>query len=147
MTQTGVAATQARIDMVELAGGADAFTKTVTDYYAKFYTPKEQHDYTGRALSTEFDAMGLTLPKTVEGFRALVDSVGTATPEAQALTLQLMKLGPTFYDFATSIVGLDGQMHTLDETKKQHISLQQALDVATGAKSQRQVENENRRAS
>lgn len=146
MELTGLAAIQARVDMVELAGGAEEFSKTVNDYYAKFYSPAEQRAFTGQTLQAEFDDAGLSMPTTIAGFRAMVDAIGTATPETRALTLRMMELGPTFYDFATQVIGLDGKLHTLDETTRQHMELEDELAILNGTKTAEFVERTRRMA-
>lgn len=143
---TGMAAIAARMDLVDLAGGIEEFGKLTSDYYSKYFSPAEQRANLGAQLGKEFSSLGIAMPTDVGAFRALVEGIDLSTSAGRELWTTLMKIAPSFYDFADQIVGLDGKLHSTADVLAQHISLQQALDVATGAKTQREVENENRRA-
>lgn len=143
---TGMAAITARMDLVDLAGGIEEFGKLTSDYYSKYFSPAEQRANLGAQLGKEFSSLGIAMPTDVGAFRALVEGIDLSTTAGRELWTTLMKIAPSFYDFADQIVGLDGKLHSTADVLAQHISLQQALDVATGAKTQREVENENRRA-
>lgn len=142
----GMAAVTARMELIDLAGGLEAFGKITQDYYSKYYSPAEQYANTGANLGAEFNRFGVAMPTDPAGMRALIESIGTATPEARALTIELMKLAGVFYDYSTAVLGLDGQMHTLDETTRQHRDLQEELDVLNGTKTAQFVERSHRMA-
>lgn len=143
MPLVGMEAITARMHLIELAGGLENFGKLTQDYLSKYYSPAEQYTMTGTALGSEFGRLGVAMPTDPAGMRALIESIGTATPEARALTIALLKLAPTFYDFSTQVVGLDGKLHSTADVLAQHASLQQQYAVLMGTKTQEQVDYEN----
>jgi hypothetical protein len=147
MPLLGMQAITANMNLVDLAGGLENFGKLTQDYMSKYYSPSEQHAITGQILGSEFASAGVNMPTDVAGFRAMVDGLSTsgalATEAGQELFAALMRLAPSFYEFATQVVGLDGKMHSLDEAMAQHLTLQQKYDVLRGAKTQEQIEYEN----
>jgi hypothetical protein len=129
--------------LVTLMGGVDKFQQTMASYMTHYYSPTEQHAITGAALNTEFTSMGFTMPTDPAGFRHLVEGIDRTTEAGANLYARMMKIEGTFYDFSTQIVGLDGKLHTTAETLQQHAELQDRLDLATGAKTQQQIDREH----
>lgn len=147
MPLVGMAAITARMSLVDLAGGIEKFGKLTQDYYSKYYSAAEQHAMSGAALGTEFAAAGVAMPTDTAGMRAAIEAASKDTSAAgQALLITLLKLAPAFFDFATQVVGLDGKLHSLDDVTAQHISLTEALAIATGEITAREIDNEHRRA-
>jgi len=104
MPQLSGLSLQARESLIQLAGGAEALASGVSTYYDAFYSEAEK---TGRAteqLSAQMSALGLSLPETKEGFRALV--------EAQDLTTES---GRKTY---AALIGMSGAFATVAEAAK-----------------------------
>lgn len=139
----GLHAIQARVALVELAGGVDTFTKNAQSYFENFFTAGEQRAQAGNDLNAEFARLGLAMPTTTAGFRALVGTLDLNTDAGRQTYTALMALNPAFASFVNSVVGLDGKLHSLDDVTQQHADLQDRLALAQGTLTQQEIDNRN----
>lgn len=131
-------------ELVRLMGGIDKFQQTMASYTSHYYSSAEQRAMTGNALNTEFSSHNAAMPTSLAGYRAMVDTASKDTTAAGAAFLAwLLSLEGVFYDFTTTFVGLDGQVHTTNDALEQHNSLQERLDLATGKRTQQQIDNQH----
>jgi hypothetical protein len=84
--------------MIQGAGGLTALQRGLEAYRDKFFTDGERADAASRELSATFGQLGITMPTSNAGFRALIDSIDTSTTAGQALYGQLIALAPAFAD-------------------------------------------------
>jgi hypothetical protein len=96
MRAVGMDANSLNREMIEGAGGVSRLTQGLQSYYQEFFTVGEQQHAQWEALSRDFAALGVTMPTTRSGFRALIDSISDATPEGARLRGQLIALAPAF---------------------------------------------------
>ncbi len=87
--------------LAELSGGIDKFSANVSGYLANFYTEEENIARARKNISKVLISAGAinsedALPKTREGFRALVDSFQETTPEALKAVNALMQVQGAF---------------------------------------------------
>jgi phage-related minor tail protein len=71
----------------EAAGGFDSLQASLTSYYSEFFTDAERQANELRRLTAAFGELGLAVPTTREGFRALVTQAQDDTTEAGARQL------------------------------------------------------------
>jgi hypothetical protein len=95
MSAAGGAAASAFIDLL---GGMDQFNQTTDFYYQNFYTQAERTAKSTENLTVIFSQLGLELPNTAAGFRALVEAARAAGDDV--LLANLLKLAPTFVEIA-----------------------------------------------
>jgi tape measure domain-containing protein len=89
--------------LIELMGGIEEFSSTTSKYFEAFYSESEQMAAMQKQIDEQFKSMGLTLPTTRDGFKALVDGLDLTTDAGQAMFAALMSLVPMmdqFYDAA-----------------------------------------------
>jgi hypothetical protein len=84
--------------MIQGAGGLTALQRGLEAYRDKFFTDGERADAASRELATTFGQLGIAMPTSNAGFRALIDSIDTSTTAGQALYGQLIALAPAFAD-------------------------------------------------
>ena len=91
---TSLAGAEAAQGMVDLFGSLDQFNQSVAFYYDNFYSLQER--YANQLSQTEliFEALDQTMPKTKEGFRALVDAAKAVGDDA--LVASLLQVAPAF---------------------------------------------------
>lgn len=73
--------------LVKAAGGIDGLVASASTYYENFYSGAERAANTSRDVAAELARLGLEMPTTREGFRALVESqmaLGESGAEAVA---------------------------------------------------------------
>jgi len=89
--------------LIELMGGIEEFSSATSKYFEAFYSESEQMAAMQKQIDEQFKSMGLTLPTTRDGFKALVDGLDLTTDAGQAMFAALMSLVPMmdeFYDAA-----------------------------------------------
>jgi hypothetical protein len=89
--------------LADLFGGLDAFTQASTAYYQAFYTEAERTATAERQLTAALQALGLQLPATREGFRALVEAQDLTTEAGRSTYATLMQLSPAFAEFTAAL--------------------------------------------
>jgi len=92
----GLASLGARDNLVELMGGISAMTTTTQGYYENFFSETERHDNDLKVLTKTFKDIGVVIPETREGFRALVESQDLSTLAGRTLVAQLLGLQGAF---------------------------------------------------
>lgn len=103
----GLASEGARAHLIELAGGLESLDKSLTYYYEHFYTTQEQQAHTLHTLQQAFSDVGVAMPTTVDGFRAITDHfLGMGEAGAQAAA-QMLALAPAFYQYIQAIEAVD----------------------------------------
>jgi len=81
-------------NMVDTFGGFEAFAKITTDYYALAYSQAEQLAHANKALREAFASLGLVMPGTIAGVRALVEQMAATGQMERAAAL--MQITPAF---------------------------------------------------
>lgn len=89
--------------LADLFGGLDAFTQASTAYYQAFYTEAERTATAERQLTAALQALGLQLPATREGFRALVEAQDLTTEAGRSTYATLLQLSPAFAEFTAAL--------------------------------------------
>uniref|UniRef100_UPI0025952A9B hypothetical protein n=1 Tax=uncultured Rheinheimera sp. TaxID=400532 RepID=UPI0025952A9B len=123
LSRFGNVSKQAQIEiaqsLIELMGGIEEFSSATSDYFAAFYSESEQMAYMQKVINEQFKSLGVTVPKSRDGFKDLVDGLDLTTEAGQAMFAALMKLVPMmdeFYDAAEDAA--DAAKKAADEEKK-----------------------------
>lgn len=82
--------------MVKLFGGIEGLTNAFNAYYENFYTSTEKTARSWELMQRQFDALDLSMPKTRNEFRMLVDSLDLNTTAGQQAFSSLMNLQAGF---------------------------------------------------
>lgn len=142
--QTSLSGFSAADTFANLFGGVEKATDSINRYYNDFYTAQEKTAKVTQLVSKEFSKLGVEMPTTIEGFRALVEQI-KATGDQQLLA-DVISMAGSFSDM------LNFQKESLADytnLQKQLLELQgntaalreleiQGLD-ATSAALQRQI--------
>ncbi|HWI04666.1 MAG TPA: hypothetical protein VNT52_12720, partial [Acidimicrobiales bacterium] len=96
MLAASLAGADAASALLDLFGGAEAFTRATATYYQTFYSDAERVQTTTRQLTQALVELGLTLPDTRAGFRALVDAQDLTTTAGRNTYAALLGLAPAF---------------------------------------------------
>lgn len=98
MKATGINADNLGRSMINAAGGLDKLTEALQSYYDNFFTDSEKLTAQISSMRDEFAKFGLTMPKTRDEFRQMVNALG-GNPEQQA---RLLTLASAFNDMVTA---------------------------------------------
>lgn len=134
-------------NLVQAFGGLDQLSTGIAAYYDAFYTDGEKLEKLGDSLNQQFNALGVAMPKTREGFRQLVDGLDLTSAASQKLFADLINLapslnqyiagqaqlitpaiaGPSLADLTTSILGrYDAEKAAIEDTQQTRIKALQA---------------------
>lgn len=92
--------------LVELFGGLEAFGQASTAYYQAFYSDAERLATSERQLTSALGALGLAMPGTRDGFRALVEAQDLTTEAGRSTYATLMGLAPAFAELTQTMAQL-----------------------------------------
>lgn len=106
------------------AGGLDVLKSGMDTFFDKFYSDAEKAAAQTALLRKEFDALGQPMPKTKEGFKALVLSLDDGTDAGEKLVGKLLSLASAFADLTEAAGNASDRMksdaeyllHELDTT-------------------------------
>lgn len=117
LDDASVAGADAASALLDMFGGIENFVQATDFYYQNFYTEAERASKTTEQLTQAMTALGLTLPNTREGFRALVEAARAAGDNQ--LFARLMSLAPAFASVTLSTEELAAAVGELDEAAQQ----------------------------
>ena len=146
--QVGVTSEAAIVKIAEALGGLEAAGSAVAGYIAAIYTPAEQMAMQQQAIAAAFSDLNLDLPTTRAGFRALVESLDLTTEAGQNTFAALLALAPAFAQLVDAADATAADITAAaQQTEAARRSWQDRLDVATGVRSQRDIDLERDLAS
>ncbi len=88
----------AKMNLFDLFGSASDMASATGEYFALYYTKSEQASAQTAQMARVFDSLGLALPQSIAGFRALVEAQDLTTASGQAAYAALIQLAPAFSD-------------------------------------------------
>ena len=136
--------------LVQLAGGADAFSSKFSAYYDAFYSAEEKTDRLRDGLAESFESLGLALPSSKDAFRNLLESLDLTSAAGQQTFATMLTLAPAF---STLVDSMDAtarataraaaeaaaeQAEAAARVLAGRQSWQNKLDLLTGASTERQ---------
>lgn len=82
--------------LTDALGGVENFNTAVNTYFTNFYSQEEQLASRTGLLADQFDALNVTMPKTREEFRALVEAQDLSTAGGRELYAGLLSVSGEF---------------------------------------------------
>lgn len=126
--------------LVTALGGVTAAGANMADYYANFYSDSERTAIATQQLSEKMTALGVAMPDTREGFRALVDAaIAGGNPELAAALIKLQgsfaELVPAAEDASAAVAKsaaamAKSYMAVLDANAQRYLSKSEYSDYA-----------------
>jgi hypothetical protein len=95
----------AKLGLADQFDSVSAFNSAASAYFEKFYSVEEQATARTAQLAKVFGSLGVAMPDTIAGFRALVDGQNLTTAAGQATYATLLQLAPAFADLKSSMDG------------------------------------------
>lgn len=86
----------AKMNLLDLFGSASDMTSATGEYFALYYSKAEQATAQTAQMARVFESMGLGLPQSIAGFRALVEAQDLTTEAGRAAYVTLIQLAPAF---------------------------------------------------
>jgi hypothetical protein len=88
----------AKMNLLDLFGSASDMTSATGEYFALYYKKAEQASAQTAQMARVFESLGLELPQSIAGFRALVEAQDLTTEAGRAAYVTLIQLAPAFAD-------------------------------------------------
>lgn len=127
LTAMSVEATKA---LAEATGGFDALKNKLGSYLQNFYSDSERAALTTRQVGTELAGLGLSMPTTRAGFRALVDAQDLTTEAGRKNYAVLMNVADAF---ASVVPVADAAAESVSNAADLEAERTKALSEAKGA--------------
>jgi Ca2+-binding EF-hand superfamily protein len=89
--------------LLDAFGGLSNYAQSANQYLEAYYSAAERTTLATKSLSTAFGALGLQLPDTLAGFRALVEAQDLTTTSGREAYATLLKLAPAFKEVTDSL--------------------------------------------
>lgn len=86
----------AKMNLFDLFGSASDMTSATSEYFALYYSKAEQATAQTAQMARVFESLGLRLPQSIAGFRALVEAQDLTTEAGRAAYVTLIQLAPAF---------------------------------------------------
>lgn len=103
-------AIDAKMQLIEFAGGIEEFGNKVSDYYDKYYTDAEKSQLTINDVQAKLAAMGQTVQlgytesENLAAFRKVVEAQDLSTVEGRRAYAALLEIAPSFASIAKTFV-------------------------------------------
>ena len=120
----------AKMNLFDLFGSASDMASATNDYFSLFYTKAEQTAALTAQMTQVFGSLGLTLPDSIAGFRALVDAQDLTTEAGRAAYVTLIQLAPAFADLIGAAQDAASAAAIVDE--RLGLVVRTAADTVTG---------------
>jgi phage-related minor tail protein len=139
---TSLNGADAASQLADLFGGLDKFAQATEAYYQAFYSEAERNAKATEQLTTELKGLGMSMPDTLAGFRALVDAQDLTTEAGRKTYAALISLSPAFAQVSNAAGELAAKLgksvatainSTLTEVERQITASQSAADAAREA--------------
>ncbi len=86
----------AKMNLFDLFGSASDMTSATGEYFALYYSKAEQATAQTAQMARALESLGLGLPQSIAGFRALVEAQDLTTEAGRAAYVTLIQLAPAF---------------------------------------------------
>lgn len=96
LKETGADGVQFSEGLIQTFGGLQNLQGVATGYYEAFFTQQERNARVTQQVTQALAALGLQMPTTREGFRALVEAQDLTTKSGQGAFAALLGLAPAF---------------------------------------------------
>ncbi|WP_414902650.1 hypothetical protein ACMT1E_05345 [Sphingomonas flavalba] len=113
----------ASMDLVDLFGTVSDMTSATGEYFSLYYTNAEQAAARTAQMTAVLASLGLAMPSSIAGFRALVEAQDLTTEAGRAAYVALIQLAPAFAD----LVGAAQDAASAAAIADEHLSLQRRL--------------------
>ncbi|MBW5801198.1 phage tail length tape measure family protein [Halomonas elongata] len=112
---TTAAAYEAASSLAEMAGGTQQLTSLQQNYYQTLYSEEERLNQLRSDVTQQLNAMGMSLPRSRDGFRELVEAQDLNTEAGQRNYTQLLQLVDSFDRLADSGALVNAEVAKLDD--------------------------------
>lgn len=121
LVMMGVSGAAVSRAMLTGAGGLEQLASGVTAFEEGFFSESERTQMATARMAGEFKRLGVAMPATREGFRALVTGIDTSTEAGQRLVGELLPLSSQFADLVDVAAEAAVAVESLTEKQRQQV--------------------------
>jgi hypothetical protein len=112
--------------LIDVFGGIENFRSQTSAYYEAFFSDLEKNAQVAKALQEGFGSIGLSVPKTVEQYKQLVNAQDLTTIAGQKTFAALISLAPAFDSVTKSAASLQNNytQFLLNPVQQQMVALE-----------------------
>lgn len=121
LVMMGVSGAAVSRAMLTGAGGLEQLASGVTAFEEGFFSESERTQMATARMASEFKRLGVAMPATREGFRALVTGIDTSTEAGQRLVGSLLPLSAQFADLVDAAAEASTAVEALTEKQRQQV--------------------------
>ena len=99
--------------LADAFGGLDAMVSATTTYFQKFYSDSERAAIATRQATEALTKLGLTMPKTRDQYRALIDGLDLTTSSGQKMFSVLISLSNVMDQILPTVSSVTAAMASL----------------------------------
>lgn len=121
LVMMGVSGAAVSRAMLTGAGGLEQLASGVTAFEEGFFSESERTQMATARMAAEFKRLGVAMPATREGFRALVTGIDTSTEAGQRLVGSLLPLSAQFADLVDAAAEASTAVEMLTEKQRQQV--------------------------
>lgn len=121
LVMMGVSGASVSRAMLTGAGGLEQLASGVTAFEEGFFSESERTQMATARMAGEFKRLGVAMPATREGFRALVTGIDTSTEAGQRLVGSLLPLSAQFADLVDAAAEASTAVEMLTEKQRQQV--------------------------
>jgi phage-related minor tail protein len=119
--ETSVQGGSAAVKLAEQFGGLNNLAALSGDYYQRYYTEAERASTATDQIASELAKLGIAMPATKDGFRALVEAQDLTTDSGQKAFATLLGLAGVFDEVSSA------SERTAEQIKREREQLDQAI--------------------
>ena len=122
LVMMGVSGAAVSRAMLTGAGGIEQLASGVTAFEDGFFSESEKAQMQTARMAAEFKRLGVAMPETRAGFRALVTGIDTSTEAGQRLVGELLPLSAQFADLVDVASEAAAAVETLTDAQRQQVA-------------------------
>lgn len=123
----GLAAIEVTQAMADLSGGFDRLNTNMASYYQNFFDESEKSQRGLAQISDALASVGLTMPKTREEFRAMVEKLDLTSEAQQKQYAALLDVNQAFAQYVPATKAAEDATNSLSDTFDAIADQQKAL--------------------
>lgn len=129
------------VKLSDVFGGYKQLSSTLTSYYSNYFTDEERKNNVVKDLRSQFEGLGMTMPKSREEFRRIVEGLDLTTDSGRKTFASLMQLQGAFASVTEAVKASSKSFVDTEAKREREIQLMELMgDKSAALAAKRQIE-------
>jgi tape measure domain-containing protein len=124
---SSVAGAGAAVALTELFGGLDNLRSSASAYFENFFTESEKAALLTKGLTATFEDLGMSLPKTRDEFRAIMEAQDPLTEKGQRTVATLLGVQGAFAELVPAVEAAEVVLRSAADILSERLGLERRL--------------------